>query len=149
MKHLLCHLGIAVDALVILETCLLDMACLNHTLTNLLAGLAWLHLTQLREGYGLYLAMDVDAVEEGTGDLVHVTLNLTWRTHAVVVGVAIVAAGTGVHGGHEHKGGRVGHAVFGTRHGDDAVFQRLAHDLEDATLELRQLVEEEYTIVGQ
>lgn len=67
----------------------------------------------------------------------------------MVRGVAVVAAGAGVHRGNEHKRGRVLHRVFCTADGDDTVLQRLAQHLEDGTRQLWHFVEEEYAVVGQ
>ena len=40
--------------------------------------------------------MQVDAVEQGAGDLVEVVLDLAGSADAVFIGVVVVAAGTGV-----------------------------------------------------
>ena len=63
MEHPFTHHRIAMDAFVGFEALFLSFAGGNHALANLLTGFAWLHLTELRERYGLYLAVDVNAVE--------------------------------------------------------------------------------------
>ena len=63
--------------------------------------------------------------------------------------VAIVAAGTGVHGGNEHERAGILYAVAGARDGYLAVFERLAQHLKRLLRELGQLVEEQYPVVSQ
>ena len=149
MEHTFRHHGVAMDAFERQETFLLNLTGSNDALTNGRRWLAWFHLRQLRKRHRLYLAMDVDTVEQRAGDFVHVTLYLAGSADAMMGGIAIVAAGTGVHGGDEHERAGVLHVVFGTADGDDPVFQRLTHHLKDAAVELGKLVKEEDTIVGE
>ncbi len=93
--------------------------------------------------------MDVDAVEEGSGDFVHIAQNLAGGTDAAVSGVAVITAWAGIHGGDEHEGGGVVDAVLGTTDGDMTVFKGLAKHLKDTTGELRQLIEEQNAIVSE
>jgi hypothetical protein len=51
-------------------------------------------------------------------------------------GVAIIAAGTRIHGGDKHEGSRIVNAVFSATDGDMTVFKRLAHYFEHTTIEL-------------
>ena len=92
--------------------------------------------------------MEVDAVEEGTADALAVFLDEGRAAAAFAFGVAIVAAGAGVHGGDEHEAGGEGHAADGAGDGDFAVFEGLAHDFEGAAAELGEFVEEEDAVVG-
>lgn len=61
----------------------------------------------------------------------------------------MVAAGAGVHGGHEHEVARNGGGVFCAADGDLPVFERLAHGFEGSSREFGQLVEKEHSVVGQ
>ena len=149
VEHPLRHHGIAVDALEGFEANLLDLSGLDDALTNLLAGFPGFHLAQGSKRHRLNLAMDVDTVQQGTTDFVHVTLYLPWRADAVVRGVAIVATGTGVHRGYQHKRTGIFHAVLSTADADFAVFQRLAQHLKDGARQFRHLIQEEYAIVCQ
>lgn len=63
--------------------------------------------------------------------------------------VAIVTARTRVHACHKHKTARVVGGILGTADGDVAVFERLSQYFERGLVELRQLVAEEYAIVGK
>ena len=64
-------------------------------------------------------------------------------------GVVVVAAGAGVHGGHEHEVAWDGGGVFCAADGDLPVFERLAHGFEGSSREFGQLVEKEHSVVGQ
>ena len=81
--------------------------------------------------------MNIDAVEQRSTDLGEIALNLSGRADAVVGGVAIVAAGAGVHGGDEHKTAGIVDGVLGTADGDVTVFEWLAEHFEGALIELR------------
>ena len=89
------------------------------------------------------------AVEQGTADLVQITLYLARGADTLVGGVAIIATGAGVHGGDEHERTGKLYGVFGTADGDFAVFQWLAQHFECAFVELRQLITEEHAVVGE
>ena len=103
-----------------------------------------MHLRELSKGHGLDLAVDVDAVEQRTGDFAEVALDLSGGADAVVGGVAVVAAGAGVARGNEHERGGELYAVLGPRDADFAVFERLAHHFEGLAIELGEFVEERY-----
>ena len=91
----------------------------------------------------------VDAVEEGTGELFLVVLDLGHGTGAFVGGVASVATGAGVHGGDEHKIGWIGGLLAGATDGNPLIFERLAECFENRTGELGDFVEEEDSMVGE
>ena len=93
--------------------------------------------------------MNVYTVEQRTADFVHITLYLPRIAHAFVGRVSVVAARARVHGSDEHEGARQGGVVLGTRNGDLAVFERLAHRFERCARKLRQLVEKEHAVVSK
>jgi len=66
-----------------------------------------------------------------------------------MLGVAVVAAGTGVHRRHQHDAGRIGEGGGDPCDGDPPIFQGLAQDLQDILLELWQLIQEEDPVVGE
>ena len=103
----------------------------------------------MSEGHGSYLALDVYAVEQRTANLVHITLYLPRGAHAGVGGVAIIAAGAGVHRGDKHETARKLGGVLGAGDGDLAVLKGLAQHFEGGFVELRQLIGEEHAVVGQ
>jgi hypothetical protein len=63
--------------------------------------------------------------------------------------VAVVAAGTGVHGRGQDEPRRVGETQRGSAQRDQAVLQWLTEHFEDVPAELGQLVEEQHAAVGQ
>ena len=77
-----------------------------------------------------------DTVEQWPANLVHILLYLAWRAYAMMSGVAIVAARTGVHGGYELKVAGVADAVFGTTYGDVPILKGLAQYLKSVLVEL-------------
>ena len=83
------------------------------------------------------------------GDFLAVTCDLVGGVAAGAFGVAVVAAGAGVHGGDELEAR--GEVAFhrGAADGDVAVFQRFAQHFEDAAVEFGQFVEEEDAVVGE
>jgi len=93
--------------------------------------------------------VDVDAVKQRPGDFLSVARDLVGGVAAGAFGVAVVAAGAGVHGGDELEAG--GEVAFhrGAADGDMAVFQRFAQHFEDAAVEFGQFVEKEDAVVGK
>lgn len=91
----------------------------------------------------------VDAVQQRPGELVVVTGDLLRRAPAASVRVAMIAAGTGVHGCDQlYAGWKLG-APGRPRDGDATAFQGLPQGLQHAFLELGQFVEEQHPVVGQ
>lgn len=130
MDEALAHLGVAVDEGMVLESLLLDVACLDDALAD---GFALLALTlhgDFLEGDGAYLALYVYTVHQRTGNLGHVAAALAGGADAVVGGVAVVAAWAGVGTCHKHERAGVFRGVFCTRDGYLAVLQRLAEHLQ-------------------
>ena len=93
--------------------------------------------------------LNVDAVEQRAGYFGAVALDLQRRADAFLLRVGEKAAGAGIHRGDQHEARRIIDRAHGARDGDAAVFERLAHDLEDVAAELRQLVEKQHAVVGQ
>ena len=124
-------------------------ACLYHPLAYGAARLTRRSLGDVLKGHGHDLTLNVYSVEQRPGNLVHVTLNLPWRAHTVVRGVAIIATRTGVHRRHKHEGTRKLKGVFVARDGYAAVFKRLTQHLKGGLAKLWQLVGKEHTVVGQ
>lgn len=66
VNHALTHLGIAVDALVVLVSLGLNLPRLDDTLTDAGTRFAWGSLGDVFERNWRYLALDVDSVEKRT-----------------------------------------------------------------------------------
>ena len=80
-------------------------------------------------------AVDVDdeinAIKNGTREALAVSGDLSGAADAGMVGVAVVAAGTGVHSGDEDKVGGIGGVLVGAGKGDLPVFKGLAESLKN------------------
>jgi len=91
--------------------------------------------------------VEVDAVQQRTGDLFCVFFRLACRAGAAAAGMSSPAAPAGVHGAYQLKAGRHVQRAAGTGHGDFTVLQRLTHGLQNIPMEFRKLVEEEHAVV--
>ena len=93
--------------------------------------------------------MYIDAVQQGSADLAEIVLDLAGGATAFACGIAIEPALTRVHSCYEHETGgeaqRHGRACDAQR----TILQRLAEHFENVARELRELIEEEYPVVGQ
>src|SRR2546430_2350707 len=77
-----------------------------------------------------HLEVDVDPVEQRTRDAGEIALDAERPADAIVLGIAEVAAGTGIHGRGEHEASGVAEAHRRPRDRHDAVLHRLAQHLE-------------------
>jgi hypothetical protein len=68
---------------------------------------------------------------------------------ALVSAVVVKSAGTSVHGSGQHEARGEGQGHRRARNADSAILERLAHDLELVTRELRKLVEKEDAVVSE
>lgn len=76
------------------------------------------------------LDVQVDAVEQRTGDFGNVALDSIFRAGAGDAWVSAIAAGTGVHGSNEHHRAGIGDAGGGAGDGHTAVLDGLAQHLQ-------------------
>ena len=112
-------------------------------------GLARRGFRQLLVVHTRHVEEDVDAVEHGAGDAALVARRRVGGADALARGVAAVAAGAGVLGGHEGEAGGEGGGRARAADGDRAVLQRLAQHLQHLRAEFGQLVEEEDAVVAE
>ena len=89
------------------------------------------------------LGEEVDAVQQGAGELAQILLHLLGGAPAPAGGVAVPAALAGVHGAQQLEAAGVGLHRGGADHGDHPVLHGLAEDFDDVLVKLRQLVQEE------
>ena len=96
-----------------------------------------------------YRDLDVDAVQQRTGDPGQVPLNLGRRAQTSPLRIARIPARTGVHRRHEDKrrGKRQRHLGSGDRHA--LIFERLAQHFEDMAGKFRQLIQKQDAVVRQ
>lgn len=120
----------------------LDFATLEDGLAHLLAGLSAPILGEFSEGDGGDFDVDVDAVEQGTGELADVAFDLLGGAVALAFGVAPEAAGAGIQSGDEHEVGGEGGGAVGAGDGDLSFFEGLAKDFEGAAIEFGEFVQE-------
>jgi len=93
--------------------------------------------------------MQVDAIEQRTGDARAIAAHLVGRAATAAVGIAEISARTGVHGRDQLKARRKIRLARGARNGDRARFQRFAQHLEHAPVELRQLIQKQHAVVRE
>ena len=89
--------------------------------------------------------MEVDPVQQRTGDLLNVLLHLFVRAGALPGGVAPPAALAGIHGAHQLELGGEPQGAACPCHGDDAVLQGLTESLQHVPVKFRQLVQKQHT----
>ena len=84
-----------------------------------------------------HLDVQVDAVQQRPRQAPLIACDLVGRAAAGRLALAQVAAGAGVHRGHELEARREFRPPARTRHGDGAGLERLAQGFEHAAVELR------------
>ena len=130
------HLGITRDARVLAIALFLNLTGCDDALSDGCRGFAGFSATKLVETQRGYFNLNINAVEQGTTDLVQVFMDLSRRTLTGLGGVVVIAAGAGVHRSDEHKVAGVFDAVLGTCDGDFSVFQWLAQHFKGCSREL-------------
>lgn len=93
--------------------------------------------------------MNVDAIQEWSGESRSVASNPLVAAVTPLAGDAVIAALAGVHGSDEHQGGRISDAEHTACKGNLAVFERLAEDFESGAAKFRHFVEKEDAVVGE
>ena len=91
--------------------------------------------------------MNIDAIEQRSGDPPNVALDHHRRAVALPGAVPEITARTRVQGCNQHESCRKAERHGGARDRDGSVFQRLAHDFEHVARELGQFVQEEDTVI--
>src|SRR2546429_7920752 len=110
---------------------LLDLASFLNTLANLGGSLGRCiggQLVVIDRGDG---EVQIDAVEDGSGDFLGVSGDLGGMTDAGALGVTEEAARTGILRSYHDEFGRVSDGALGARDGDLTIFQWLAERFED------------------
>lgn len=128
---------------------LLSFACGSHLPCDVGTGGAVVGAVRERRGFTGDGQVQVDAIKQRAGELVAVALDLVAAASTATGGVAMVAAGAGVHRRHQLEAGREADLVLGPGDHDFARFQGLAQHFQHAPLELRQLIQKQHAMVGQ
>ncbi len=93
--------------------------------------------------------MDVDTVQQRTGDAFLILGHCGIGAGAGFDRVIIISARAGVHGSHELVVGRDGERALRAADGDHLILQRLPQDFENPLTELRELIQKEHPAVSQ
>jgi hypothetical protein len=106
-------------------------------------------LTELGEAEGRHLDVEVDAIEERTGNPAAIPFDEVRRAPTGVTGIPEVTTRTGIHGGHESETRGESKARPRADDGYLAVFEGLAKRFESVPAKFRQFVEKEDSVVSQ
>ena len=93
-----------------------------------------------------HLELEIDAIEQRTGDPAAVPRDLIGRAAAARARMSEIAARTRIHRGDELEHGRELRLPGRARHADLSGLERLAEHFEHVTIELGQLVEEQHAV---
>src|SRR5947199_5121565 len=142
------HARVAVYFRVIAKTLLLKLPCAHNALADgsgsFLSAFAG-DVAVLDRGH---FNVQIDAIEQWTGDALPISLHLKRSATAFALQVAEIAAGAGIHRRNEHELRRKSDAARCARHGHLPVFEWLAHDFQRRSFKLGQLIEKQNTIVS-
>ena len=97
------HLGVAVDARLVLEAALLQGTGCDDALADGGAGFARCFARHLVKIDGLDLDLQVDAVEQRARNLAHIMRALVLVADTLLLGVPVVPAWARIHARHEHE----------------------------------------------
>src|SRR5581483_8357611 len=93
--------------------------------------------------------MNVNSIEQRAGNFRYVSLNLRGCAMAFAGWIAEEATGTGIHRRGQHEPGGESNRKRGAGDRYSAFLERLAQDLQDIPLKLRQLVQEQNAVMPQ
>ena len=122
---------------------------LEHALAHLCRAYAVARTAKIGVGHGRNLHMHVYAVEHGARKARLVAHPLVVAAGALMRGVAVIAAGAGIHGGHQHACGGKAHTVGSTRNGGHAALKGLAQGLKGGFAKFGQFVQKQHAPVGK
>ena len=131
------------------ESLLLAVSGFHDFLTNAGRVFTLRMIEDLVDVFSRDLEYHIDTIQEGSGDFALVAFDLIEATGTGMLGVVIVAAGTGIHRGDKHKIRRILDGPRDTRDIDDLVFDGLSEDFEGLSRELGEFIEEEDAFVCQ
>src|SRR4029453_7956145 len=94
-----------------------------------------------------HVNVQIDAIQQRAGDALAITLHLSRTATAFAFEIAKIAAWAGIHRGDQHELRGDSDAARSPRDGDFSIFDWLAHYLQCRSLEFRQLIEKENTVV--
>jgi len=133
----------------ILKAFLLAGARCFHPRTDDRRGLPHTGVAQFLIFHARYLNVDIDAVEQRSGDTFLVLGDAGGGTGAGFAGIPIIPAGAGIHGGDQQKTRGIGGRRRRPRDRHEAAFEGLAERFQGILAEFRQFVQEEDPVVGE
>jgi hypothetical protein len=135
----------------LLRTCGSPIAGKGDAFGDFAAAFRGRRQDQIGRGHGGHLDVQVDAVEERTGDAALIVGGAAGigAAPAGEAGLRGASAAARVHRRNQHEARRIGHAVIGARDRNLAGLQRLAQRVEGLRLEFRELVEEQDAMMGE
>ena len=101
------HLGVAVE-LGSGKSPGLYFPCPGNPLANISRRLGTGFIHEVLVRHGRHLHMNIDAVQQRSGDLRAIAVHLLIGAAAFVFGIGEISAGTRIHSGHQHEAGRIG-----------------------------------------
>jgi len=143
------HSRVAVDLFVGPEARLLPLTGTPNAIADWGGGFFGARAGDVAIFDGWNFDVEIDAVEQRSGNSLAITLDLDRTAAAFAFQIAEVSARAWIHRGHEHELGRKCDAAGGARDRDFAVFERLAHDFERGAFKLGELVEKKDAMMGQ
>ena len=142
------HVGVAVDVGAT-EPPLLPRAGCRDPGTDPRRLLPGRPALELIAGEPRHLHLDVYPVHQGAGHSGVVAVDVRRGARTVVLRVAVISTGAGIHRGHQAEPRGVRHRHHRTDYRDLPVLERAAQRLERAPVEERHLVEVEDAAVGK
>src|SRR5437016_2064899 len=137
------HARIAVGLGIVSKSRLLFLARRGNPFANCTGGFFQAfarHITILNRRH---FNVEIDPIEQRSGDPLPVTLDLTRTTTAFAFQVAEITARTRIHRRDQHEFAWESDAASCSRNGDASILQWLAHHLQSLAMKFRELVEKE------
>ena len=141
------HLAIRDNSVDIFESGKLPFAGGGDALADFGAFLSNFHVGQFFELHPRYFGVNVNPVENGTGNFSLIFHDGGRRAGTKFFGVSRVSTGTGIHGGNQGEAGGKLESGLGARNRNHSVFERLAQIFENRAGEFRELVQKQYASV--
>lgn len=124
----------------------LARARIRNAAANCCGSLTLYFVRELFLRHGWHLDLEVDSVEQRSGNPAAVTRHVVRRATAAAIGVPQVAAWARIHRCHQLKLRGEFRLARRARNADAPRFERLAQHLEHLAVEFRQLVEKQHAV---
>src|SRR5262249_6242779 len=142
------HPRVAVCLGIVGETRLLSLARGRNAFPNCARRLLRTFTRHLAIFDRRHLNMEIDSVQQRSGDALPVTLHLARTAAAIALQIAKVTARTRIHCRYQHELARERNTAGSTRNRDPSVLQRLAHYFQGRAMKFRQFIEKQHAVMG-